>query len=161
MIRRKIFLFSVNLILVLLGLSTTPGVARACSCIQWTEAEQFDAAAAVFSGVARNVTDSGWGRSIDFEVDEVSKGDVGDAVTVTTGMGHGDCGYDFQEGTPYKVYAHGVVGGLETSICSGTHMLPPNGTIRRSTIPIAGATGAAFLGVSVAIWLMSKKRNTR
>jgi hypothetical protein len=41
---------------------------------------------------------------------------------VTTGWGNGDCGFDFEVGKEYVVYASDE-GQLETSICSGTSLL--------------------------------------
>jgi hypothetical protein len=45
---------------------------------------------------------------------------TGQEVVVSTGQGGGDCGYPFQVGTSYLVYATNDNGKLSTSICSGT-----------------------------------------
>ena len=45
---------------------------------------------------------------------------VGDEVVVETGWGGGDCGYPFQDGGRYLVYASNFRGRLSTSICSET-----------------------------------------
>jgi hypothetical protein len=47
-------------------------------------------------------------------------GQAGQEVVVSTGQGGGDCGYPFQVGTSYLVYAGNNNGKLSTSICSGT-----------------------------------------
>jgi hypothetical protein len=45
-------------------------------------------------------------------------------VSVSTGGGEGDCGFDFETGSPYLVYADKVDNAsLVTSICSGTSLL--------------------------------------
>jgi len=46
---------------------------------------------------------------------------VGEDITVYTGAGGGDCGYRFEIGTSYLVYADLVGGRLVTSICSHTN----------------------------------------
>jgi hypothetical protein len=53
-------------------------------------------------------------------------------VTVLTGFGVGDCGFDFETGKEYLVYAAGIGGGvLVTSICSGTGPLEEAGPALR------------------------------
>lgn len=50
-------------------------------------------------------------------------------VTVETGLGGGDCGYGFQEGESYLIYAYrtngedGKPGPLRTNICTRTRPL--------------------------------------
>lgn len=61
-------------------------------------------------------------REVTFRVHASWKGvDVADRrIVVSTGHGGGDCGYNFEVGVTYLVYAHGGEGGLTTSICSRT-----------------------------------------
>ena len=69
-------------------------------------------------------------RTIRFRVETTYRGVASGELTLTTGIGNGDCGYDFRIGEKYLVYAHkagaiyahtaGDKGGLETGTCSGT-----------------------------------------
>jgi hypothetical protein len=61
---------------------------------------------------------------VTFEVSRSYKGVKGTMVTVTTGVGGGDCGFDFEIGRQYLVYAYlDDSGQLSTGICSGTGLL--------------------------------------
>jgi hypothetical protein len=44
-------------------------------------------------------------------------------AVVTTGLGGGDCGFDFEVGKQYLIYANEDAGHLSTGICSGTALL--------------------------------------
>ena len=57
---------------------------------------------------------------VTFEVIEWFKGQAAPDVELHTGMGGGDCGYFFETGMTYVVYAHGIDGDLGASICSLT-----------------------------------------
>jgi len=60
-------------------------------------------------------------RRIHFAVTESFLGDVASEQTVFTGLGGGDCGYQFAAGASYVVYAHRAEdGSLTTGICSRT-----------------------------------------
>lgn len=57
---------------------------------------------------------------VTFYVLETFKGSSVSEVQLSTGMGGGDCGYPFETGKTYVVYAHGVEGDLGAGICSLT-----------------------------------------
>jgi hypothetical protein len=67
-------------------------------------------------------------RTVTLGVDRVWNGVPNDTVQVLTGLGGGDCGYEFREGETYVVFADssdpwiapGGGGPLVTSICSHT-----------------------------------------
>ena len=61
-------------------------------------------------------------RTFTFSVELAFLGVDGTEVDVATGMGGGDCGYDFQAGKRYLVYAYRLTQGnrLATGICSRT-----------------------------------------
>jgi hypothetical protein len=101
-------------------------------------------------------------RIIRFELEEAFIGvPYGLAeVQIVTGLGGGDCGYDFQRGVDYIVYAFkNAEGQLETGICSRTRLLrdaeedlaylraiasaPPTGEIRivRVSSEVPGMAG--------------------
>lgn len=166
--RVKYFAFSLGLIAVLFGVHAPVSVVHACSCVQATRAEQFDNANVVFLGTVENVSSDGWSQSVDFLVHETLKGDIDENVTVTTGMGGGDCGFDFMFGKPYVVYAYEEGGKLGTGICSGTYSpidsyessavetASDNTVEDSSAISYVGIAIAAFIGGSVATRLVLK-----
>ncbi len=59
-------------------------------------------------------------RRYQLEVERVFKGDVPSATYVYTGVGDSDCGYRFQVGKRYLIYAHRSEGRFTTSICTRT-----------------------------------------
>ncbi len=61
---------------------------------------------------------------VSFENTRTYKGPQGEAVELRTGLGGGDCGFRFEVGKRYLVYAFADESGeLSTSICSGTALL--------------------------------------
>ena len=78
-----------------------------------TRADHLDAADVVFTGTAVRVDDSTnpvYASTLDplywsFVVDSVEKGAVGERVTVATAMSGASCGYTFELGRRYRVYA--------------------------------------------------------
>ncbi len=65
-------------------------------------------------------------RKIRIQIHEVLSGidPAQGEIEVLTGQGGGDCGYPFQTGTDYVIYAYNNAGGsLETGICSRTQPL--------------------------------------
>jgi hypothetical protein len=94
--------------------------AGACTCSFSFAGSQpcqaYSGAGAVFTGLVTNIStiplDLGDGSSgyrqrlVRFELDESFHGVKGRTAEVITGMGGGDCGYDFKEGERYFVYAY-------------------------------------------------------
>lgn len=62
-------------------------------------------------------------RQVRFRVLQGWRGEPGETVQLRTGAGGGDCGYDFEKGVAYLVYAHARNGALTTGICSRTKRL--------------------------------------
>ena len=60
------------------------------------------------------------GVSVKFRVEKVWKGRLSKGVTISTGRGGGDCGYGFEIGESYLVYASGSNESLSTNICQRT-----------------------------------------
>jgi len=81
---------------------------------------------AVFSGkVIRKdtpliVTSSGDLISVTFQVSKVWKGPVQKEIQVKTAVGGATCGYYFEEGKEYLVYANEYEGSLHSGLCSRT-----------------------------------------
>lgn len=110
-----------------------PG-AWACSCVGGiTDEQYFRDAEAVFAGAAVTREDpnassptqsSGDPIAWTFDVDSVQKGRVDDPQKVTTARDGATCGYAFEAGTRYQVFAGREADGtLSTGICSGTRVL--------------------------------------
>jgi hypothetical protein len=147
-----------------------PARLLACSCAGlMTEEEAFDRADAVFTGRVvrvRTVRDTtGWARrAVTFAVGRWEKGGEGGTVVVRTGMGGGDCGFEFHKRRTYRVFAgRRVDGELGTGICSGTMHLPdepqPSARNDREDVACAREKGSADsagggIGVrSALVWL--------
>jgi hypothetical protein len=63
-------------------------------------------------------------RTVKFKVEKSWKGTLPEETTVVTGLGGGDCGYRFEVGEKYLVYAYGSnENKLETNICQRTAKL--------------------------------------
>jgi 5-hydroxyisourate hydrolase-like protein (transthyretin family) len=84
---------------------------------------------AVFAGVVTDIVDPaltayGYGRKhVMLNITEAFTGLEREAkqITIQTGLGGGDCGYTFERGTEYLIYAYRRRDrGLETGICSPT-----------------------------------------
>jgi hypothetical protein len=136
--RAKFVLIGVPLFILFLSVES----ARGCSCGGGgAPCLEYGRAAAVFVGTVVDVRDSPqlgrdearkgedagerWEpRAFKFAVEQTFLGLVGAEVEVRTGMGGGDCGYRFEKGETYLVYAYayGVGKSLTTNICSRTKL---------------------------------------
>jgi hypothetical protein len=77
---------------------------------------------------AMSLTTEGRHRIVTLTVVFAHKGIAPGRVKVLTGMGDSDCGFDFEKGKDYLVFAERVADGtLFTSICSGTASLEDSG----------------------------------
>lgn len=169
-------------LLVLIGwlaslLIIAPRQAFACSCLQMQGATEeqliemdIEGAAAVFAGKVSTVQANALGGynpvRVSFTVSEVWKGDLSSNAIIFTGLGDSDCGYDFQIGQEYLVYARDVRGVLNSGICYRTTLLSSAAAdlsiLGEGTIP---ATSSAPLptnpilpigaGILIAILLLS------
>jgi len=112
-----------------------PGRAMACSCSSPPPFEKaVKQADAVFVGeVASSDPVDGRRRftgitvdglvSYSFAVEEVVAGDVGSGVEVISHSSGATCGFPFQEGNRYVVFAYEGEGRLETNLCSRTEQI--------------------------------------
>jgi hypothetical protein len=115
-----------------LGLTLLAGEATACDCRGGiTPCQEYFEASAVFVGVvtgsSRATLDQGDHqfpqRLFQFRLEQAYRGIAGKEVSVITGMGNGDCGYDFRVGEKYLVYAFRTSDNkLSTSICTRTRL---------------------------------------
>lgn len=103
--------------------------AYACSCIiPGTPQEEMGNASAVFSGKVLEIEETGYGYNVTLEVLEAWKGIDEATVQVHTGFGGGDCGFNFEGGREYVVYASSSEDGFEVYSCSLTGLLASSDT---------------------------------
>jgi hypothetical protein len=104
----------------------------ACSCARDPEPRDALAKAdAVFVGRVIAIMDTNLGPVVSsadplrntFEISQTWKGTEGSEITITSERFDASCGYAFQQGREYIVYASAGGGGLRTSICSRTAAL--------------------------------------
>ncbi|HUO85983.1 MAG TPA: hypothetical protein VM617_01225 [Thermoanaerobaculia bacterium] len=114
----------VVLTVVSIGVALAAPAALACSCTQPAEPRtEMEHADAVFSGrvtALEPLADRGFRRlAVRFALAAVWKGlPEGEVVTVTTAADGAACGYSFEEGGDYLVYAYGEPGELTTGLCT-------------------------------------------
>lgn len=120
------------LALVAVGAVLAPGRAEACTCVVGAPiCDTFWKTDAVFAGEVLEIAPipNPSGRQfmahkrVRFRVEQSWRGAVEGTVEITTGSGGGDCGYGFEKGERYLVYASARDGALSTSICSRTRPL--------------------------------------
>src|ERR1700752_2447830 len=110
-------------------------IVNACTCGGGgAPCESYGTASAVFAGtvIGERVskqpkqgdrTEIDWiPRAVKFSVEQAYSGVTGTEVEVYTGRGGGDCGYGFQIGQRYLVYAYRHEDRLTTSICTRTRL---------------------------------------
>lgn len=112
--------------LVLLAL---PAAAEACTCVGPRDPKAAASnASVVFAGrvASSRIVKGRFGpdRVITFAVERVWKGERQPQLTVSTAADEGMCGYPFEEGRTYLVFAaRDERGRLGTSLCSGSSLL--------------------------------------
>lgn len=108
--------------------------AWACSCAGAGDAEYFESAEVVFTGVVVERTshppEGPYGSSgdpIDFTVDVESmlKGRVDDPAVVRTAVSGASCGFSFEVGKRYQIFGEREGDVVHASLCSGTRVLEP------------------------------------
>ena len=107
----------------------------ACSCVpQGSESietqvkQAYTNSAAVFVGEVVEVVKKPDGYSVEVKFRNVKswKSELQDKITISTGQGSGDCGYKFEVGKKYLVYADGERNNLKTNICTRTSAFESN-----------------------------------
>lgn len=111
----------------------------ACSCVylsNLTLKQEVEAAftnsVAVFSAEVLEINEKPnvYNVSVKFKVNKSWKGIKTKEIVLTTGRGGGDCGYRFEVGKKYLVYAYGKTNELGTGICSRTAFVEGNKDIK-------------------------------
>ena len=150
----------------------TTNSASACKCIQATPEQNLEKSSAVFSGRVVDVVkpspaerqsprrneDPNFlsGVKVTFKVSEVWKGDKKQRFVVSTSESSASCGYSFQEGEEYLVYASGEEVKLQTGLCSGTKPLATARTdlavLAEGKTPTLERSNAARLQQNRQLW---------
>lgn len=121
-----------------IGLLIAPHAALACTCelprpgktLRQQVREARGKSKAVFSGRVVEVVEhpQAFYVEVKFKVQRAWKQVRTDEITIRTGRGGGDCGYRFEVGENYLVYAYGSdENKLETNICQRTRRLADAG----------------------------------
>lgn len=111
------------------GLAFAPYSAHACSCMApGSPQESLESSAAVFQGTVASVASDGdMGYRVTFSADKAWKGVTASPLDVRTARDSAACGFNFEEGKKYIVYAYAdEEGALATGLCSRTHELAAN-----------------------------------
>ena len=117
-------------LLVGLVFVANPGVVSACSCATFTKPQLVGNASVIFTGTVTGTSRAfpfGLGCTassadpllVTFQVESVYKGHATPQLTVSTAVGGASCGYEFQSGKRYTVFATGTLDKPETSLCRG------------------------------------------
>lgn len=102
----------------------SPHAATACSCAPPPPPNQaLEEATAVFAGEVTNLETNQGQLDITLAIQQVWKGDLGPTVAVQTPSTTAMCGYSFELGRVYLVYASDRNGRLQTNQCSRTTRL--------------------------------------
>lgn len=155
-----------------------PQIAWACTCVQSTPDEDFARADVVFVGRAIDHRDPNAGEEIrssadpiywTFAVQKVAKGRADRRTEVWTEMTGASCGYGFEKGEHYQVFAGERKRGLHSGLCHGNRHLsggadaflpaglsfyepgaspPADPPLPRTGAPASPAAAAALLAVA-------------
>lgn len=120
--RRLLTLFLLIGAASLLFASPTPVSACSCAERQGTAEQWLAGAAAIFTGSVTDISERGYTYDVTFNVGTSWKGYFDTAATVRTSQNSASCGYTFEVGEEYIVFASGDEQ-LETGICSRTALL--------------------------------------
>ena len=111
----------------------------ACSCLVSPESQKkqiqnaFRGSDAIFSGEVVEIKQpSGdeYDMLVTFKVAKSWKGNVSREVTIKTAKDSAMCGYGFEVGKKYLVYASGIKENLSTTNCSRTTVFSPKGDVK-------------------------------
>ena len=117
---KKMVLSAASLLVILQAAS-----AYACSCLPRTPQQSFASAQAVFAGRVIDVGQQNPASEVRvrFEVSRIWKGQKRPQIVVMTSSSSASCGYSFQVGENYLIYASLQESQLQTGLCSGTKPL--------------------------------------
>ncbi len=151
------------LLLLLTAASIAPDCAYACTCLPpGPPAQELAGSSAVFAGKVTSFSaPSTEGTSTDartatFEVSQMWKGARQGTIVATTPRDSAGCGFEFEVGREYLVYAGTTDGKLSVSLCSRTQQLSDAAAdlqaLGSGTMPNTGAD--APLAANMPIFLL-------
>jgi hypothetical protein len=123
---KKAVYMSLTLTVFLLASAET---SFACSCPRSLEPvkkqvrQAFKDSAAIFSGEVLEISESSTDENsllVKFKVENLWKSELTSEVTIATGKNSAMCGYSFEVGKKYLVYANGLEDSLMVTNCSQT-----------------------------------------
>lgn len=110
--------------LTILGIAICWASVSACTCVQQPPARAFKWATAVFVGEVIEITEGDYVVEVRFKVERSYKGVKRQQIMVTTSRNsEGECGFKFDKGRNYLVYAYGKREMLDTDMCTRTRAL--------------------------------------
>jgi hypothetical protein len=117
---KKVALFCLTTVAIL----AFAGSALACSCSRTAPWDTIRHTPTIFTGTAMSSTNAGGEQTTIFQVSKTWKGGLPDNVALTTRPGEAACGWEFQAGQTYTVYAYPTDGdALTTGYCSMMHFM--------------------------------------
>ncbi len=110
---KKILIF----IAVILGVIT---IGYTCSCVTDVSLEdKYNMSSLIFIGKVLSIEKADLGYIVEFDVGSVYKGEFKDRISLYTNKDSASCGFNFEIGNHYLVYANDYGQRLETGLCSG------------------------------------------
>jgi len=100
-----------------------PQTAAACSCMQQTQEDAAQNAVAIFEGRVTRIENPSGQPKVHFQVVRSFKGSSQESLAASTANSSASCGYGFEEGKSYLVYASQEEGALWVSLCSRTALI--------------------------------------
>jgi hypothetical protein len=107
-------------LLALLVTLALPARGHACSCMAQTVEAAIEEAAAIFEGRVAAIEPGEGGLHVRFDVVQTWRAADSEHVEVITAADSAACGYAFEVGRSYLVYARDADGALHTGLCSRT-----------------------------------------
>lgn len=127
-------------LLVALLLPLAPARASACSCMAQTVEDAIAASAAIFEGRVASIERRDDGLHVRFDVVQTWRAANAEHVEVITPADSAACGFPFEVGRSYLVYARDAEGALHAGLCSRTRAMEEAGDDRAvlgsGTIPV-------------------------
>ncbi len=166
MIKKWLIVWLIVIIISINWLIKAPPAVYACSCMPPAPPQEALAeATAVFAGqvMAVEVSEGPVNSSADpvqatFDVSQVWKGDITKSVTLTTPRESASCGFNFEVGREYIVYAWDDGDGLSTNLCSRTAELAPDledlDALGPGAAPVEAAGGQIAYGLNIPSWVI-------
>ena len=111
-------------------LALAPARASACSCMAQTVDEAIAASAAIFEGRVAAIERRDDGLHVRFDVVQTWRAANAEHVEVLTAADSAACGFPFEVGRSYLVYAHETDGALRAGLCSRTRVMEEAGDDR-------------------------------